>query len=136
MHGARLDADHLIETRGDGRQENLVVDRLDEIIVGAGLLAAQNVVPLGQGRQEDERHVRHGPLLAQGLEHVVAAEAGHGDVAEDEVGTVLLKQAERLAAVGSLEHAVVRSLQFLGDVAPQIVFVFDAKNCFFCRHGS
>ena len=93
MHGARLDAGHLIETRGDGREQNLVIDRLDEIVVGAGLLAGQNVVPLGQGRQEDERHVRHGPLLAQGLEHVVTAEARHGDVAEDEVGTVLLKQA-------------------------------------------
>ena len=105
LHGARLDAGDLIEPRGDGRQENLVVDRLDEIVVGAGLLADQNVVPLGQGRQEDERHVRQVALLAHGLQHVVAAEARHGDVAQDEVGTVVLEQLERLAAVGGLEHA-------------------------------
>ena len=48
---------------------------------------------------------------------------------------MLLKQAECLAAIGSLEHAVVRSLQFLGNVAPQIVFVFDAKNRFFVVMG-
>ena len=60
LHGARLDPGDLIETRGDGREQDLVIDRLDEIIVRAGLLADQNVVPLGQGRQEDERHVGHG----------------------------------------------------------------------------
>ena len=48
---------------------------------------------------------------------------------------MLLKQAERLAAVDSLEHAVVRSLQLLGNVAPQVVFVFDAKNYFFVVMG-
>ena len=67
LHGARLDADHLIETRRDGREQNLVIDRLDEIVVGAGLLADQNVVPVGQGRQEDERHVRQVPCSRMAL---------------------------------------------------------------------
>ena len=44
----------------DGRQQDLVIDRLDQIIVRAGLLAHQHVVSIGQRRQEDERHVRQG----------------------------------------------------------------------------
>lgn len=136
MNGARLNAGDLIETGGNGRQQNLVIDRLDEVIVRSRLLAAENVVPLRQGCQEDEGNVRHGALLSQGLQHVVAAKAGHGDIAEDEVGTVPLEETERLAAVGGLEHTIVGSLQFFGDVAPQIVLVFNAKNCFLIVHWS
>jgi hypothetical protein len=47
---------------------------------------------------------------------------------------VLFQQPERLAAVGGLEHAVVRGLELLGDIGPEIVFVFNAKDYFLCGH--
>lgn len=124
----------MIETRFDRGEQDLVVDGFDKVIVRAGLLANQNVVSLRQGRQEDERNIGLIPLLANGLEHIIATKARHGDVAEHEVRTLILKETKGLAAISCLKHAVIGGLQFLGKVGPQVVFVFNAKYCFLDIH--
>ncbi len=135
MNGARLHPRNLIETSRDGREQDLIINGFDQIVVRSGLFSDQDVVAFSQGREEDEGHVDHVSLLAQGFENIIAAKPGHGDVAKDKIRPMLFEKRQGLAAVGCLKHAIVGSFQLLGEVAPEIVFVFNAENCFVCCHN-
>ena len=96
------DAIHLVEPRCDRGEQQVVVERLHEIVVGARLLAHEEVVPLPERGDEDEWHVGQAALLAHGPEHAVAAQSRHGDVAEHEIGPLALQQLDGLYAVRRL----------------------------------
>jgi len=132
--GARPHTRHLVEARRDGGEKDLVVDRLDQIVVDASLLSHKNVVPLRQGREKDEGNIRFVALIADRLEHVVAPQAGHGDVAENEIGSFGLEKPERLEAVRGLKHPVTGGFQFFSQVGPQVILVLNAKDRFLLVH--
>ena len=62
------------------------VEGLGEVVVGAQGHATAQVEALGFGGEEDEGHPRQLRVLIKNLEHAVAVEHGHHDVAHQQVG--------------------------------------------------
>ena len=74
------------EDRGDPRGELARAERLDDVVVGAGLEALLDVGLLGAGGQHDDRQAVHVGVLPQRAGGVEAAHAGHHHVEDDQVG--------------------------------------------------
>ena len=83
----------------DAGDQLLRLERLDDVVVGAGLEADHDVDRVGAGGEHDDRHAGLGPDPAA---HLHAVEAREHDVEQDEVGTVLAEGAERPRAVGDV----------------------------------
>jgi hypothetical protein len=67
----------------DARDELLLAERLDDVVVGAGLEAAdalELVAACGEHQHGDGRHV------ANPVEDAPAVDLGHGDVEHNEIG--------------------------------------------------
>ena len=71
--------------------ELLGLERLHDVVVGAGLQAHDDVDGVGLGRQHDDRHAGLGPDLAADLE---AVDAREHDVEEHQVGAVVTERAD------------------------------------------
>jgi hypothetical protein len=76
----RAAAQQRVQARSDLRER----ERLDHVVVGAGLQAADAVVDLVARGEHADRHFVAG--LAQALEHLEAVEVGHAQVQEDDGG--------------------------------------------------
>ena len=91
-----LRAHHL---RLDARDQLARGERLDEIVVRAGLQPLDARLFAGTRRQQDHRH-RLRPLVgAQALQQLEPVELRHHDVGDDHVGTVRLRRRQRGGAV-------------------------------------
>ena len=125
----RLEAAHLIEPRLHGRKKQTEVDRLGKIVVGADLHASEDIMPVGESGQEDERHVGEpGMLLAQLGEQFLAVHHRHADIAYHQAGLVLVDRFKALSAVRRLDRLVTRVRELSDDQFPNFGFVFDAQN--------
>ena len=88
------------------------VERLDEVVVGAGPQAAHLLLDLALGRQHDDRDVAGGPLLRPDLRgDLVAVELREHDVQEDQVGCLGAPQAESFRAIRGDEDVVALLLE-------------------------
>src|SRR4051812_2082261 len=74
------------EYGGDARGELAGAERLDDVVVGAGLEALLDVRLLGASGQHDDRQTVHVGVGAQGAGSVQAAHAGHHHVENHQVG--------------------------------------------------
>src|ERR1700712_226496 len=74
------------EHRGDPRRKLPRAERLDDVVVGAGLEALLDVGLLGAGGQHDDRQTVHVGVGTQGAGSVQAAHAGHHHVENHQVG--------------------------------------------------
>ena len=88
--------------RAQPRDELLDRERLDEIVVGAGLEARDAVGHRVARRQHQDRG--GDPLRPQAAAHRQPVEAGHRDVEHDELGRLALGQRERCAASDGAAH--------------------------------
>ena len=91
------------QQRAQPRAQLLALERLDEVVVGAGVEAGDALLErVARGQQED----RHGEALgAQAARDGEAVDAGHGHVEHEDVGHRALDRGERGAAVGDGAHA-------------------------------
>ena len=79
--------------------ELLRLERLDDVVVGAGLEPDDDVDGVGAGRQHDDGHAALG---ADPPAHLHAVEPRKHDVEEHEVGPRLAERGDRLGAVGHM----------------------------------
>ncbi len=78
------------------------VERLDQVVVGAGAQAADLLLDLALGGEHDDRDVAGGALLGPDLgRDLVAVELGQHDVEQDQVGRLGSPQPESLRAVAT-----------------------------------
>ncbi len=89
----------------NARQQLARAERLDQIIVGARPQAFDLGLFAGARRQQDHRHTAQFGIVAQLLQQPEAVEAGHHDVGEDQIGTLLLGRRQRLLTVGDGAHS-------------------------------
>jgi hypothetical protein len=86
------------QQRAQPRLELLQCERLDEVVVGAGVQAGHAVVDgVARGQHQHGRAVAG---LAQALADLQAVDSRHGNVENDRVEPRLGQPVERLAAVG------------------------------------
>ncbi len=101
---------------------------LREELVGARLQAVQLVLDAAQPRDEDDRDVP-GPLVAfQAPRRLVAADARHEDVHQDQVGGVLLRQADRLLPARRLRRLPSRVGELRRQESGDDRFVVNDEN--------
>ena len=79
--------------------ELLGLERLDDVVVGAGLQAHDDVDGVGLRGEHDDRHAGLGADLAA---HLEAVDAREHDVEEHQVGAVLAEDADGGGAVGDV----------------------------------
>ena len=92
------------QQRSQPRAELLERERLDEVVVGAGVEPLHAVRDgVARGEHQHGRAVAGGPQAAADLEPVGL---GHQDVEDDRVGRLVGERVERLAAVGGELDAV------------------------------
>ena len=120
----------------DAREEDGQLERLGEVIVGAGLEPAQHVVGAAAGGEHQDRHVLPGgPQLRGRLETVLA---GQHDVEDDDVERLVAfeQQGQRLLAVVGHGDVMAFGLeveaQAVGDVR-LVVHDEDAAHAGFDR---
>ncbi len=116
-HLVALDVDHEVadleepgrrggrgaQARADAGDELLGVEGLDDVVVGAGLEALDDVGRVGLRREHDDGDAGLG---ADEVAHLDAVEAREHEVEEHQVGLRVVERGERLAAVpaeGGLE---------------------------------
>ena len=108
------------------RNQRRMLDRLGQILVGAGIQAMHDVLQRGFRGHQDDRHVRQrsiGPNLPGDLE---AIQLGHHHVEEHEVGQQRTNRLQRLLAVDRLRGLVAPARQArLQDLAVVRVVVDD-----------
>jgi hypothetical protein len=105
--GRRLDV-QAPQHRAHACHELEVIERLGDIVVGAGLETAHLVDRLIPRGQHDHGHRAEGADLAQ---DAVAVHVGQPDVEQDEVGPLLLDQRQRLGSGSRLDDLHVAPLQ-------------------------
>ena len=82
--------------RAHPREQLLALERLHEVVVGAGVEALDAVVELAAGGEDQDRHVGLGAQPPADLDPV---EAGQAEVEDDQVGDELLRGPQRLDPV-------------------------------------
>ena len=114
------------QQRAQAREQLLALERLDEVVVGAGIEALDARVDRVARGQHQDRHVA--AVLAQQPRDVDAVELGQAEVEDDEVGRELARVAERRLAVVARTRLVAlhpqRPQQDLGD----LVVVLDDEH--------
>ena len=99
--GRGLDAP---QQRAQAREQLAQGERLDQVVVGAGIEAGDAVVDrVARGEHEDRRAVAG---LAHAPAHLEAVDVRHGDVEHDGVDLLAGDAVERLAAVLGEGHVV------------------------------
>ena len=111
--------------RLDARDQLLPPERLDHVVVRAGLQAAHPLELRTARRQHQHRHVREVPDAVQRLP---AVELRHRDVEHDEVGGRLVEGAQPGSSVGSLIDLEPGTLQELGHEPTNVVVVVDDQD--------
>ncbi len=96
-------ADRAAQQRADAGQHLLQVERLGDVIVGAGIEALHLVAPAVAGGQQQHRHGAAG--AAPRLQHRNAVQLGQPDIQDDGViGLGLAEVVSLLAVEGAIDH--------------------------------
>ena len=109
--------------------------RLCDHVHDAQIIGLLHGVVAGVGGDEEHRHHRREPALAQGAKQLDAVHPGHHHVQQDGTqGAVrLLDQLQRLQAVLRFEDVVVRLKNICQNGTVQLFVVHDEERVFFCR---
>ncbi len=117
------------------RHQRHLVDRLGQILVGAGVEPGDHVRAVGFGGDQNDGHERQLRIGLEPAAHLDAVELRHHDVEQDEVGQMLRGGGERLLAVGGLQQLIaLRREPRHQDVAVGLVVV-DDQNARRVVHG-
>ena len=98
--------------------QDVEVDRLRHVVVGAGGVAGEHVGRVLQGRDDDDRDARGGVVRAQPPGQLEPAHAGHGDIGENQVRRPLPDQVQSLQAVRRQPHVITAAGQELAQERP------------------
>jgi hypothetical protein len=109
-----------VQRPGEERHELLHVDRLRQVLAGAGLQGVDSRLQVGVGGEDEDRQV--GIALSQAACDFDAGQAGHHQVGDDSVGRLLGPAGEELLV--GLEH-LVAELTGLAEVGGQQLRVGD-----------
>ena len=105
------------------------MERLDQVVVGAGAQAADLLLDLALGGEHDDRDVAGRALLGPDLRRdLVAVELGQHDVEEDQVGRLGAPQAESLGAVRRDDDLVALLLQRVLQQSLDVRVVVDDED--------
>ena len=89
----------LLESRTDPRAQQHRVERLRQVVLGAGLDAAHRAVELVEGRDHDDRNVPRARIGFEPAEHVEPVHPRHHQIEQHEVEALGGGQRERRSAV-------------------------------------
>ena len=136
VHLDIADADHVLGQAGadaaqhgaQARQKLGHRERLGEIIVGAGVEAADAVGLLAARRQHDDRHVAGFLAAAQAAADFDAGELRQHPVQQHQIGLFLGGDQQRFLAVLRFQHAIAFALQIVAQQGDQGAFVFGDQN--------
>jgi hypothetical protein len=126
-HG-RVDAP---QVRAHARQQLLDRERLDQVVVGAGVEAGHLVVDRVLGRQDDDRRVAR---LADAPRDLEAVQHGQHEVEHDEVGVEFAELREAGDAVVGDDGLVALGLQLEVDELGDLLLVLDDEDQGFAFH--
>src|SRR5262249_43264472 len=105
------------------------VERLDQVVVGAGPEPADLLLDLALGRQHDDRDVARGAFLGPDLRRdLIPVELREHDVQEDQVGRLGAPQPESLGTVSSDDDLVPLLLQRVLEQALDVWIVVDDED--------
>src|SRR5262245_9007060 len=111
-------------------------DRLLQVAVEALGQEALLVAAHRRGGMGDDRDLGRPRILLQKLERLLAAQIGHADVHEDEVGDVLLGHCDALDSAGRLERAEAGELEHVARQPPVVLVVVDDEDDLPGHHAS
>ena len=114
------------QQRAQASQHLLHVERLGDVIVGAGVEALHLVAPAVARGQDQHRH--RAARLAPGLEHGNAVALGQADVEHDRVIGLGVAEKPAFLAVEGPVDGVARRFQRRRDLAVEIAIVFDDEK--------
>ena len=109
----------------DAGRQLLGHHRLGDVVVGAGLQPGDQVVGVGLGGDDDDRH---DAVAAQLAAHVEPRQVGQAQVEQDEIRLPLLEQGQAGAAVGRLADLVPLVLEGQGEGDADGVVVLDEQQ--------
>ena len=111
-----------------GAEQLLLGERLGEVVLGAHHAAAGLVEHAVLGGQHDHRHVVEARVALDDGAGLVAVQAGHQDVAEDDLRRVVVDLRERVEAVLGQDDLVAALAQEDLGAAPDGVAVVDDQH--------
>jgi hypothetical protein len=117
-----------VEAAPDGAQQLSLHEGPGEVVIGPQGHAVALVDALGFGSEKDEGNAREQRVLVENLEHAVAVEYRHHDVADDQVGPRGQRQLHAQLAVFGREHGIAGQLQKLRRVVADNLVVFNKQN--------
>ena len=115
-------------------QQLFLGEGLGQVVLGADHAAARLVEQAVLGRQHDHRHMRETRVALDDGAGLVAVQARHQDVAEDQVGVMVVDLGQRVEAVLGQHHLVAALAQEDLGAAPDGVAVVDDQHLGCRRH--
>ena len=79
-----------------------MVDRLGQVLVGAGIQPGHDVLGVGHGGDEDDRRERKRGVVLEAPAHLEAVDLRHHDVEQDQVRALGRRGSQRLLAVDAV----------------------------------
>ena len=122
---------HAAQRGADAGEQLLGVERLRDVVVGAGVERAHLLRLLVAGGQHDHGHVAE---RAQAAQHVEPVEVGEAEVEDHDVGAAVGGDHDRRLAGRGLEHLEVAAAQRRAQRAPERGVVFDEEDRAHGRH--
>ena len=113
----------------DGGHQQVVIHRLDQVVVRPRALSRQDVRAVRKSRQKDEGHVvQVRPRLAHPAQEGHAVDARQGDVRQDQVGANAVQPDQGRLGAGLGQDLVSCLGQHRGKVVQQIALVLADKD--------
>jgi hypothetical protein len=103
------------QQRAHPSDEHRLVDRLLQEVVGPGLQRAHAQLAFGIGGDQDDRGVAAARVGADGRQNAHSVDAGHREVAENEVGRLDLEALDRLASPVGAQQPVTEAIEQRGQ---------------------
>src|SRR5207247_3267028 len=133
----------LCERWANSRTKQRGVERLGKVVIGARLDAADDRVEFAQRRDHYDRDIPKSRIALKQHEDVIAADAGHHQIEQDEIEGLFLDQGECVGTVLGLKHGMTLALEATGqEVSVRCVVVhhqnpagsYCRKVCFIRRY--
>ena len=124
--GLAPQAGHL-DVRLDPGDQFARAERLDEVVIRAGLHVLDARFLAGAGREQDDRHFAQPRIGTQRAQQAEAIQPGHHDIAEHEVGRVGVRRLQGGLPVGNRLH-VKAPAQQAADVLSHVGIVIRPEN--------
>ena len=117
------------QMRGNGCQQHFIVNRLDQIVICPAELSRDDVLPIAESCQKQERDCREvGPIVPDTVKQSAPVENRHGNIAEDQIRATFRQKGKSVIPIANPDCFIAGLDKFRTNIIAQRSLVFTNQN--------